>query len=109
MNNTRLQTLLEFLKEDPDDAFTMYAIALEYLKIDQVKAIEYFALLMQKQPEYIGTYYQLGTLFHSINKNEEAEKVFKTGIEMAILAKDQHALAELRTALNNMLLGLDDD
>ena len=34
----RLTTLLDFLKEDPEDAFTLYAIALEYLKIDEQKA-----------------------------------------------------------------------
>ena len=97
------------MDEDPDDAFTIYAIALEYLAIDEQKAIEYFELLAQKNPEYIGTYYQLGALCQKIGNIVEAENTYKKGIEMALIAKDQHALAELRSALSNMLLGLEED
>lgn len=106
MQNQRLAKLLEYLNEDPHDAFTKYAIALEYISVDKEKALEYFTKLTIENPDYIGTYYQLGTLLSALNRKEEAEKFYKKGIDVASQQKDMHALAELRSALNK-LLGLD--
>jgi tetratricopeptide (TPR) repeat protein len=109
MENQRLQTLLEFLKEDPFDAFNLYAVALEYSKFDIETALEYFSMLLQTNPDYLGTYYQVGSLLRKQGKEEEAEKIYRTGIEKAIFAGDTHTKAELSNALSNMLLGLDED
>lgn len=106
MNQTRLESLLEMYDEDPSDAFLKYALALEYKKIDAKKAIFYFNDLVEKNPEYIGTYYQFGILLQENNEKDKAALVFKNGIEIATKKPDFHALAELRSALNK-LLGLD--
>lgn len=109
MINTRLQSLLEFYKEDPSDAFTLYALALEYAKFDSDTALEFFSMLLNTHPDYMGTYYQMGMLLKKMQREEEAERIFREGIEKAIFKGDTHAKAELGNALNNMLLGLDDD
>jgi tetratricopeptide (TPR) repeat protein len=96
-------------QEDPNDAFTLYAIGLEYLKIDKQKAVEYFTKLIISQPNYVSTYYQLGTLFAESGDKSEAENIFRKGIEIATKIKDFHALSELKNVLNNMILGLDDE
>lgn len=110
MHNTRLEKLFDFLREDPEDAFTIYAIALEYLTQNEIKAKEYFNLLMEKFPDYMGTYYQAGNLFWKLGEDLEAEKVFRKGMKIAISSKDMHALAELKSVLNKLLkLDYEDD
>ncbi len=109
MENPRLQTLLEFYKEDPFDAFTLYAIALEYAKTDETMALEYFNILLKTHPDYLGVYYQMGSLLRKAGREGEAENIYRQGIEKAIFKGDTHTKAELSNALNNMLLGLDED
>lgn len=106
MSQTRLESLLEMLQDEPNDAFLKYAIALEYKKVDMEKAIFFFDDLVEKNPEYIGTYYQFGIVLQENNELQKAEYIFKKGIEIATKKPDFHALAELRSALNK-LLGLD--
>ncbi|TAF74298.1 MAG: tetratricopeptide repeat protein [Bacteroidetes bacterium] len=106
MSQTRLKSLLEMLQDEPNDAFLKYAIALEYKKVDIEKAIFFFDDLVEKNPEYIGTYYQFGIVLQEKNELQKAEYIFKKGIEIATKKPDFHALAELRSALNK-LLGLD--
>ena len=43
MSNARLEKLLEFIKEQPDDVFLKYALAMEYQGLNDIqKAKEYF-------------------------------------------------------------------
>src|SRR4051812_1755329 len=106
MQSSRLGQLLEFLTEEPNDAFTLYAIAIEYLKLDEVKSLEYFNRLLSDHQDYIGTYYHAGKLYEKRGNREEAEKVYKKGMEIAQKLRKMHALAELRGAYNS-LMGLD--
>lgn len=106
MNKNRLISLQEMLKDEPNDPFLNYAIALEFSKTDVNQAIIYFEKLLQSHPDYIGTYYQFGKLLQDLNQNDKAESIFKIGIVVATEKPNFHALAELRTAYNK-LLGLD--
>lgn len=107
----RLKALLAFYEEDPQDAFTRFALASEYLKAQNVdKALEFFEGLVQDIPSYVGTYYHLGKLYQSIDRNDDAQRVYEQGIEKATEARDLHARAELQDALLNLQgLGFDDD
>jgi hypothetical protein len=60
--STRLDTLLQFYKEEPDDPFNIYALAMEYQKTDVKKALDHFALLLQNHDSYLPTYYQAAKL-----------------------------------------------
>ena len=51
MNHSRLNQLLEFYKEDPNDPFNIYALATEYKSIDPEKALTYFELLIENHPD----------------------------------------------------------
>ena len=49
MQSTRLITLLEFLKSDPNDPFVIYALATEYNSLnDTEQAFHYYHLLDQR-------------------------------------------------------------
>lgn len=100
MNRSRLNQLLEFLDQSPDDPFTRYSVAYEYLLQGNLTAAEgYFRQMLTRHPEYIGTYYHLGKTLESLDKRDEALDVYHAGIKMATKLNDAHNLRELKAAL----------
>ena len=93
-----------FLKENSDDSFSRYALALEYVKLGQNDdAVREFERVSTKDPDYVATYYQLGQLYRSMSKPHEAEKTFRTGITVAAKVGDEHTRSELESALEMLL------
>lgn len=105
-NRTRLDQLFEFYQQDPHDAFTIYAIATEYLKIDPPKAMEYYQKLLAEHEDYVGTYYHAGKLHEAFGETGQAEKVYKKGMQISRQAGNMHAFSELQQVYNK-LMGLD--
>ena len=109
MQNTRLDKLLEFFKNEPEDEFLKYALATEYLRLnDTDKALFYYEDLVNNHPRYVGTYYHLGKLYEALNRVEDAIAVYEKGMLIAKEARDNHALSELQ-AVYMELKGFDDD
>jgi tetratricopeptide (TPR) repeat protein len=104
----RIQQLEAFVNEDPNDPFNLYALALEHSKADANKAIDIFNQLMNKHPDYVPTYYQLGKLYVDISENERALEVFELGITISRDKKDHKALRELQSARQELLSDLED-
>jgi len=101
MESNRLQQLLDFLENSPGDAFISFAIAKEYEGLGQLdKSLTTYEALVKSQPDYVGTYYHLGKLYEKLEKFEEAETTFTTGISIAKAAGDKHAAGELQGALD---------
>jgi tetratricopeptide (TPR) repeat protein len=97
---TRLQQLLHFYEEDPDDSFTRFALAQEYLKQGQPEqALAFYEQLVADRPGYTGTYYHLGKLYEQMGRTEDAVATYQRGIQAAGQQKDFHARAELQDAL----------
>src|SRR5262245_1057798 len=97
---SRIEKLKTFLNADPSDSFSRYALALEYVKVDQIDdALQAFETVRDKDPNYVATYYQLGQLYQKIGRRHEAEKTFRTGITVAAKAGDSHTQSELEGAL----------
>ncbi|MEZ4688510.1 MAG: tetratricopeptide repeat protein [Bacteroidia bacterium] len=104
MESERLSQLFQFLSLDPDDAFTRYSIAYEYMQLENpAEAIRHFRLLLEAQPDYLGAYLHYGGCLLHLGKRDEAEGIFETGMQKARAVRDQHALAELQAAYNNLL------
>lgn len=103
MNSQRLIQLNQFLEEDPKDPFNWYALALEYLKTDHMKASELFTKILDDFPTYIPTYYQAGMLAMELRDDKRAHAIFEKGINQAVLQRDLKAANELRSALNELL------
>jgi len=109
MNNERLEKLFSFLQANPDDPFVIYAIATEYVKLNDLeKAASYYADLMKRFPDYVGTYYHFGKLYEALNRLEEAKEIYELGMTAAKNAHDTHALSELQ-AVYQALTAADDD
>jgi tetratricopeptide (TPR) repeat protein len=96
---TRLEQLLHFLKDSPQDSFLNFAIAKEYEALDDKKrAFEYYHKLLGENEDYVGTYYHLGKLYEKINQHTDAIITYKKGMEIAQKQGDRHAYSELAAA-----------
>lgn len=101
--STRLEKLKEFLAADPSDAFTHYAIGLEYGKLGQRDdAIRSLEDLRSTQPNYVPTYYQLAAFYREAGETAKALETYKMGITIASKENDLHAASELQQALDEL-------
>jgi tetratricopeptide (TPR) repeat protein len=108
MSSNRLELIAEMLVKNPDDTFLNYAAALEYKKDNEPKkAIRIFKKIIEQDPEYLATYYQLGKLLEGEGKVDEAIEVYKKGKVLARKKKDVKAVGELSEAL--LILGSDEE
>jgi tetratricopeptide (TPR) repeat protein len=109
MDISRLDKLLEFIKDEPNDEFLKYALATEYLRLNQVsKALEYYEDLTTNHPNYVGTYYHLGKLYEALDRKDDAVKTYEKGMEIAKAKRNNHAFAELQGVYREAI-GYDDD
>jgi tetratricopeptide (TPR) repeat protein len=109
MEINRLDKLLEFIKNEPNDEFLKYALATEYLRLNQVdKSLEYYEDLVNNHPQYSGTYYHLGKLYEALNRKDDAIKIYEKGMEITKAKRDNHAFSELQ-AVYREAIGYDDD
>ena len=106
----RIALLHDFLRDDPDDPFTRFALAQEYAKAgDTATALATYQALAQDRPDYVGTYYHLGALLRALGRDGQAAEVLRAGVQAATAAGDTHARAELQGALLEAEgLGFDD-
>jgi len=103
MSQTRIEQLLAFLEEEPNEPFNIYALALEYTKAEPSKAIGYFEQLLHKHPNYVATYYHAGKLYEELEMEEKAEEAYKKGVEIATEQNEALALRELKNAYQEFL------
>ena len=109
MQSSRLDKLLEFLRNEPEDEFLQYALATEYLRLNETgKALQYYENLVNKHPDYVGTYYHLGKLYEALNRKPDAINIYERGMEIAKKKRDNHAFAELQTVYREAN-GMDED
>ncbi len=106
----RLALLQDFLRDDPDDPFTRFAMAQEHAKRgDAASALGVYQALVRDRPDYVGTYYHLGALYRALGRDGDARDTLRAGIQAATAAGDAHARAELQSALLEAEgLGFDD-
>lgn len=105
----RITQLLSFLELVPQDAFTLYSLAYEYMNLEEYEvANQYFERLHAAQPDYVGMYYHWGRCLEKMNEPEKAMSVFREGVAVAQRISDTHALAELNNTILNRELGIDD-
>ena len=95
--SNRLDRLLELYENNSQDSFILFALAKEYEGAENYdKALSFYKILYDNQPEYTGTYYHYGSLLIKVENFDEAEKVMENGLTVCKEAKAQHAYNELR-------------
>ncbi len=99
----RLEMLKEIVKNDPNDDFSRYGLALEYHKAgDTEKAFAQFEELIQRHPDYVPAYFMYGQYLVEADREDDAVKRLQEGIEAAKRTGDQHALAEMQEYLESI-------
>lgn len=103
MKNNRIESLLAFLKEDPEDSFVRFALAKEYEKLGTLKkALDTYLELKKIEPDYVGLYYHLGGLYEVLHETAKALTAYDEGIKVAKKIADFHSLSELHNAKQNL-------
>ena len=103
MREERIAKLKALLELDPNDSFSRYALALEFVAIDKnAEALTLLENLLQRDSSYVAAYQQLGYLYQKLRRSEEAVSAFRRGIEIAAQQGDHHAQSEMQDALDDM-------
>jgi Tfp pilus assembly protein PilF len=106
---SRIEQLQEFLKEDSNDSFLRYALALEYVRVEKNDtARDCFLKLIKDDKNYIASYYQLGKLYELLNDSGSARKIYEKGIKIAQKSGKKKTLLELQEACH-LLTEIDED
>ncbi|MCS6808167.1 MAG: tetratricopeptide repeat protein [Bacteroidota bacterium] len=105
---SRLEQLFELHREDPNDPFIRYAIALEYQsRQDYAQALAWYEELRRIAPDYVPTYYMLASVYRALHQLDAARAIYYHGIDAARQAGDTHALSELSAALEELDEGVE--
>lgn len=100
----RIEKIIEFLAQQPQDNFLRHALALEYIKIGQYpQAKDLFIEILTQSPDYIGSYYHLAKTLEKLEMRAEAIEWYEKGMAAAKLAKDDHAYRELQGAYEDLV------
>ncbi|HSJ66157.1 MAG TPA: hypothetical protein VK921_00680 [Anditalea sp.] len=108
-NLKRIEQLLKFTEEEPDNPFNLYALALEYQNLDIKKAIHYYDKLLKEHESYIPTYYHAAAFYAEQRSLDKAKLTYETGIRQSKEQNNAHALKELNNAYQNFLFEEDLD
>jgi tetratricopeptide (TPR) repeat protein len=100
----RIEKLHSFLKQNPDDEFTLYALALEYKKENNSEfAIEYFEKCIKLNSSFLAAYYQLCEILAQINKLEHFSTRMIEAKKIALNLNDLKTYNELITLENEII------
>jgi len=95
--------LKEMLKKEPEDSFLQHALAMELDKSgDSLGAQSLYQAILQRNPHYIGSYYQLGKSLEKTGDLENAKNWYKKGMAAAKEVGEIKAYRELSTACEEL-------
>ncbi|HKD05298.1 MAG TPA: tetratricopeptide repeat protein [Bryobacteraceae bacterium] len=100
MGNPRLDVLRSMVEQQPDNAFSRYGLAMEYLKGGDLEgAAQEFDQLLARNPTYAAAYFHGGQTLEKLGKLDEARAFYRKGIEVTAASGDSHTQSELTAAL----------
>ena len=105
MQNQRIAALLDFIRDDPNDASAKYMVALEFIKEGTLEeALKWMQVVRTHHADYLPNYYHYGKLQERLGMLEDAAKTYVEGMEVAKAMKDTHTLMELKGAHDMLLM-----
>jgi tetratricopeptide (TPR) repeat protein len=100
---SRIDSLLEFLAEEPDDAFSRYALAMEYRSAGRLEeAAAEFGELLRRAPDYLPAYLQAGQTLADLELADQAAQVLRRGMELAAQKNEAHTGQSLSRLLREV-------
>ncbi len=105
----RLRMLRDFIKEEPENPFNYYALALELREKDPEEAEKLFDFLLENHQDYLPAFYPAAHFFAERDQVEKAQKIFEAGIDLAVAQREEKTQKELKNAYQNFLFENDLD
>jgi len=100
---TRREKLEEFLATNPNDAFTLYGLALECIHAGDIASAEaYFRSLLQSNPNYVPGYQMYAQTLAQNERPDDAKVILRQGIQAATRAGNPHARSEMEALLSDL-------
>ena len=100
---TRREMLEEMVAKNPNDAFTRYGLAMEYMNSGDASAADtQFRHLVEHNVDYVPAFLMYGQFLARESRNEEARQILTSGIAAANKNNNQHARSEMETLLNEL-------
>ena len=97
---SRREKIEEMLKDQPEDNFLRYTLAMEMEKTDECDAaLDIYKDLMAGIPPYVPAFFMAGQMLYRIDRSEEAVPILEQGIAEATTQGDLHAAGEMREFL----------
>ena len=97
---SRVDALLKFIAEKPQDPFPRYALAMEHKNAGRLlDARAAFESLLAVCPDYTASYLHAGNTLVALGDRDAAAEVYRRGIEVAARRGDAHTRGEIEGAL----------
>ena len=105
-----VKLLAQRVRNDPNDLFSRFALALELLKRDEAgKAKAVFQSILAQDPSVQGVYYHLGKTLERLGELDGAMRAYKEGVLRADAGSDLHAKRELLEAIAMLRMEMDSE
>ena len=103
MSDDRLQLLTQFLRENPNDAFARYGLAMEHANRGDVEsALGEFKRLIDLHLDYSAGYFMAAQMLAKVGRNDEAKTFLEGGIAAAARTGNAHAKSEMQAMLDEL-------
>ena len=100
---SRIEQLQSFIAQRPEDPFPRYGLALELKQAGNLEeAHGTFSELIERFPDYTAAYLHAGGVLVALGRRDEAEAVYRKGVEACTRKRDFHAKGELEAALADL-------
>jgi tetratricopeptide (TPR) repeat protein len=100
----RIEKLNNMLSQHPGDPFLQHALALEHIKAGNDGAAKaLFTGILEKDPDYVGSYYHLALLLIRDGAGEEAVRTCEQGLAACKRVGDDHAWRELNAVYEDLI------
>ena len=97
----RLQMLERMIEKGAEDPFVRYARAMELRSLERHDdALAALAEVRERHPDYVLCYLMAGQIAIALGRAQDARDWLARGIEVATRVGDDHALSEMRRALD---------
>lgn len=104
MSDDRVQLLSQFLRENPNDAFARYGLAMEHSNRGDVEtALGEFKKLLELHPDYAAGYFMAAQMLARAGRNAEAKSFLEGGIAAAARTGNAHAKGEMQAMLEELI------
>ncbi len=102
----KIAALSDILKQNPQDSFARYGLAMAYLgNGDTDAALAAFETTTDNNPDYVPAYQMSAQTLAKLNRTDDAIAQLKLGLAAAQRTRNTHAASEMQALLDELETG----